>query len=142
MAIDMETRAVSKLAIGAIALLGLLNLGRGSIHLFAPDGGLTNIAGIDLSQGRDIILFFIGAVGVGQLTVGLVDLTVAWRYRIFVLPLLAIHFVGTCLSIFLFLVWRPLPVAPPGEYGAVASLLVIGLITGREILLRRVDDKG
>jgi hypothetical protein len=138
----MFDRPASRIAVGGIVLLGLINLVRGSIHLFAPDGGLTDIAGIDLSQGRDIILFFIGAVGVGQLTLGLVDLAVAWRFRGMVLPLLVIHMVGSCLGLFLFFVQRPLPVTPPGQYGAVVSFVVFGLITLREFVLNPVHDDG
>lgn len=126
----------SRIATGAIALLGVLNLGRGSIHLFAPHGGLTEIAGIDLSQGKDIILFFIGAVGVGQITLGLLDLFVAIRHRAMVLPLLLIHWVGMALAVFLFFIQRPLPVTPPGQYGAVASIVIFGIIAIRELLLR------
>ena len=132
----MSEHQPSRIAIYAIALLGLLNLGRGSIHLFAPHGGLTDIAGIDLSQGGETILFFIGAVGVGQITLGLLDLFVAFRHRAMVLPLLLIHLVGMVLAVFLFYVQRPLPVTPPGQYGAVASLVIFGIIAIRELLLR------
>lgn len=132
----------SRLAVGAIGLLGLINLFRGSIHLFSHEGGLSNIAGLDIAQGRDLILFFIGAVGVGQLTFALVDFWAALRQRGFVLPLLVMHEIGLALSLFLFFVQRPLPVVVPGQYGAVASFVIIGFITAREILLRMRHDKG
>ena len=124
----------SRLAIAALGLMALVNLGRGSIHLFAPDGGLTSIAGLDLSNARETILFFIGAVGVGQITLGAVDLLVALRYRSMVLPLLIIHVLGLSLGVFHFF-WRPLPVTVPGFYGAVFSLALFGVITMRELLL-------
>ena len=41
----------ARLAGLVLAGLGLLDLVRGSIHLFAPDGGAGRIAGIDLTQG-------------------------------------------------------------------------------------------
>ena len=129
----------SRLALAAIGVLGAVNLVRGSIHLFAPDGGLTAIAGLDLTAGRRIILFFIGAVGVGQITLGAVDLLAAFRHRALVLPLLLIHMGELALGLLLFLYLRPLPVVVPGQYGAVFSFVVVGVISMREILRGRAD---
>lgn len=131
----------SRIAVAALALMGAVNLVRGAIHLFAPDGGLTAIAGLDLSAARETVLFFIGAVGIGQITLGLVDLLAVLRHRAFVTPLLVAHVVGLALGVFLFLVWRPLPVVVPGQYGAVFSLVVFSVITLRELLLGTGDDE-
>ncbi len=54
----------SRLSLAVVAILGLINLGRGSIHMFAPDGGLEMIAGLDISTAPQILLSFIAAVGV------------------------------------------------------------------------------
>ena len=132
----MEKQPASKLLLAAVAILGLINLGRGSIHFFAPDGGLTSIAGLDIAANRDIILFFIGGVGAGQIVMGLVELYAVWRHRDFVFPLLAFHMVGSVLGLFLFFVWRPLPVVPPGQTGAVVSFVVFGFVVLREIYVR------
>lgn len=131
----------TRLALAAVGLLGLVNLVRGSIHLFAPDGGLTAIAGLDLSTARQTILFFIGAVGVGQITLGLVDFLVVLRHREVVFPLLLVHLAGMALGLLLFFVLRPLPVAVPGQYGTVFSFLIIGVITVREFMLGKSDAK-
>lgn len=131
----MGPRKPSMLAVAAIALLGLVNLVRGSIHLFAPDGGLTEIAGLDLSAARQTILFFIGAVGIGQITLAAVDFLVVLRHRGLVLALLLVHMGGLALGLFLFFVQRSLPVVVPGQYGAVFSFIVLGVITIREVLL-------
>ncbi|MGB3809468.1 MAG: hypothetical protein WA943_05185 [Parvibaculum sp.] len=131
----MDRTAPSKLAILAIGLLGVINLARGSIHFFAPDGGLTSIAGLDLSTARQTIVFFIAAVGAGQITLGILDLYVIARHRAMVRPLLVIHLVGMALGLFLFLVWKPLPVVVPGQYGAVFSFLLLSVITAREFWL-------
>jgi hypothetical protein len=138
----MQSMKPTKIALAGLVFLGLVNLVRGSIHFFAPDGGLTSIAGLDLSTGRATILFFIGAVGSGQIAFGLVDLLVAWRYRNMVLPLLVIHLIEMALGLFLFFVWRPLPVVVPGQVGAVFSFVVFGLITIREFLHERRDVEG
>lgn len=130
----------SRLALGLVALLGTINLARGAIHLLAPDGGLTSIAGLDLAAGREIILFFIGAVGIGQITLGAVDLLVAWRFKSMVLPLLVVHLGEQVLGLFLFFAWRPLPIAVPGQYGALFSFALVGVITVRELLRGKNDD--
>ncbi len=133
------TRSPSRLAIGVLAFLGIVNLVRGSIHLFAPDGGLTDIAGLDLGAARGLALFFIGAVGIGQITLGAVDLLVATRHRQMVLPLLLVHVGELALGLFLFFLWRPLPVAVPGQYGAAFSFELVSGITVRELLRGRAN---
>ena len=60
----MEQCSASRIAVALLVLFGAVNLVRGSIHLFSADGGLIDIAGLDLSAARETILFFIGAVGV------------------------------------------------------------------------------
>lgn len=129
----------SRLAVLAIAALGAINLVRGSIHLFAPDGGLTAIAGLDLSDGRELVLFFIGAVGVGQIALGAIDLLIAWRHRAMVLPLLLVHMGELTLGLLLFFHLRPLPVAVPGQYGAIVSFLILAAVITREFWLGRAD---
>ncbi|MCE9650944.1 MAG: hypothetical protein K8R18_15095 [Parvibaculum sp.] len=138
----MQSMKPTKVALAGLVFLGLVNLARGSIHFFAPDGGLTSIAGLDLSTERATILFFIGAVGGGQIAFGLLDLLVAWRHRNMVLPLLVIHLIEMAFGLFLFFVWRPLPVVVPGQVGAVFSFVVFGLITVREFLHERRDVEG
>jgi hypothetical protein len=125
-------RDPSTLSVVAVALLGLINLGRGGIHLFAPDGGLDVIAGLDSGTSSAIVLTFIGAVGAGQLTMAAVDLAAVWRFRSFVRPLLLIHTAQAALAVFLLFVWRPLPHAVPGQWGALAALVVIGFVAALE----------
>src|SRR5208283_3469317 len=62
-----------------IALFGVLNLFRGSIHTFLPDGGAGVIAGFDLSHSRQTIVFLFAVMGIEQLSLGVVDLIVAFR---------------------------------------------------------------
>ncbi len=133
----MTLQSPSTLSIVFVALLGLVNLGRGGIHLFAPDGGLEMIAGLDLSSSRDIVLSFIGAVGAGQLTMAMVDLVAVAFFRPFVRPLLLIHTAQAALAVFLLFVWRPLPHAVPGQWGALAALILIGLVAALEYSRRQ-----
>jgi hypothetical protein len=122
----------SRLSIIVIAVLGLINLGRGSIHMFAPDGGLEMIAGLDISGARQIILSFIAGVGAGQLTFALVDFIAVARFQSFVRPLLLIHLAQAGLTVFLLFAWRPLPHDVPGQWGALAAFVIIGFFTALE----------
>jgi hypothetical protein len=123
-------------SIAVIVLLGLINLGRGAIHMFAPDGGLEMIAGLDISQSTQIVLTFIASVGAGQLTMALVDFAAVLFYRPFVRPLLLIHVAQQALAVFLLFVWRPLPHDVPGQWGALAGLVVIGFFAALELSRR------
>ena len=122
----------SRLSLAVVAILGLINLGRGSIHMFAPDGGLEMIAGLDISTAPQILLSFIAAVGAGQLSFALIDFTAVVRFRTFVRPLLLIHTAQQILTVFLLFVWRPLPHDVPGQWGALAALVIIGFFTALE----------
>lgn len=129
----MHTMMPSRLSIAVIALLGLVNLGRGAIHIFAPDGGLEMIAGLDISQSTAIVLAFIASVGAGQLTMALVDVAAVAFYRAFVRPLLLIHTASQALAVFVLFFWRPLPHEVPGQWGALIGLVVIGFFAALEI---------
>jgi hypothetical protein len=129
----MLTTMPSRLSLAAIAILGLINLGRGSIHMFAPDGGLQMIAGLDISQATQIVLAFIASVGAGQLTMALVDFAAIALHRPFVRPLLLIHVANQALAVFLLFVWRPLPHDVPGLWGALAGLVVVGFLAALEL---------
>lgn len=122
----------TRISLAIIAVLGIINLVRGSIHLFAPDGGLEMIAGLDISSSTAIVLSFIGAVGAGQISFALVDFAAVARFRTFVRPLLLIHTAQQILTVFLLFAWRPLPHDVPGQWGALAALVIIGFFTALE----------
>ena len=127
----------SRLAVAAVALLGAVNLARGAIHLFAPDGGAASIAGLDLSGAPQTILFLFASLGVGQIALGLVDMAAAWRWRSFVRPLLAIHLVQLALAVVALFAIKPPPVFVPGQWFNLALFVLIAVIAGREFLTAR-----
>lgn len=120
------------LSIALVVLLGVINVGRGAIHMFASDGGLIRIADLDISQATPLVLSFIAAVGAGQLTFAMVDFAAAIRFREFVRPLVLIHLAQAALTVFLLFVWRPLPHDVPGQWGALAAMIVIGFCAAME----------
>jgi hypothetical protein len=117
----------SRVAVLAVAVLGAVNLSRGAIHLFAPDGGAASIAGLDLSGAPQTILFLFAALGAGQISFGLVDLAAAARYQGFVRPLIVIHAVQGALTALVFAM-KPPPVLVPGQmFNLVLFALVLAV---------------
>lgn len=105
----------SRVTLIALGLLGVINLVRGAIHTFLPDGGAGVIAGLDLSQARETIVFLFAAFGIAQMAAGLVDLAVVARWRVFALPLLVIEILRGALFTAVTRLWKPPPVEVPGE---------------------------
>jgi hypothetical protein len=121
-----EYRKPSGLAVAFLALLGLINLGRGGLHVVLPDSGAGQIAGLDLSQGGAAIVFLLAMVGVTQIGLGLADIAASLRYRMFVLPLLWVHAAQQALGLYVFHVAKPLPVSVPGEaFNMALSILIL-----------------
>lgn len=107
-----------------LALMGLINLGRGAIHVFAPDGGAASIAGLDLSSNAATIISLFASMGFGQMVTGAFQLFVAARLRDVVWLLLAMQAADTALQLVNLYVWRPLPVIVPGQPFNVVLLAV------------------
>ncbi len=61
--------------------IALVSTGRSLVHFLAADGGAGSIAGLDLSQGSENIIFAFGLWGVSQLLYAFIQLLVAFRYR-------------------------------------------------------------
>jgi hypothetical protein len=128
------TARPSAVALGAVGLLGIINLGRGAIHVFAPDSGAGSIAGLDLSAAGATIVFLLASVGVGQIGLGLIDLAAVARWRDFVRPLLAVHVLQAALGVLVLFVLKPPPTPVPGQWFNLALLVVLAAIAAFEFL--------
>ncbi|HMF31319.1 MAG TPA: hypothetical protein VKK79_07895 [Candidatus Lokiarchaeia archaeon] len=100
-------------------LVTLVTIVRSCIHIFAPDGGASSIAGIDVSVagGSNIISLF-ALWGLSQVLMGLVYLVVYFRYKSLIplmYLLILIEYTGRTLLGFI----KPLEVThiPPGAIG-------------------------
>lgn len=113
-----------------VALFGILNLFRGSIHTFLPDGGAGVIAGFDLSHSRQTIVFLFAVMGIEQLSLGVVDLIVAFRARQLALALLWFHTLEQTAAEVVFVFYKPAPGRPPGMIGAPAVLVLLWMAIG------------
>lgn len=117
--------APTRVALVVLALLGALNLVRGGIHLFAPDGGAGSIAGLDVSTNTQAILFLFAAIGILQMTFGLLDLFAVLRLRALVVPLLCLEALKTLAAILNAFFYRPPPVDIPGRWFALGVFAVL-----------------
>ncbi len=102
-----------------LVLLGVMNLGRGSIHVFRSDGGASSIAGIDLSQNGEVILTLFAAMGLTQILMGVIDLAVGLRFRALVPLLVGYHPIHQIRAALILWWWRPLPVDAPGNMNPI-----------------------
>lgn len=71
----------NKIALWFFTVLAIVSAGRSFIHFLTPDGGAGSIAGLDLSQGAENIIFAFGLWGASQLIYAFIQLLVAFRYR-------------------------------------------------------------
>lgn len=110
-----------------LALMGLINLGRGAIHAFAPDGGAHSIAGLTLGADARTILSLFATLGLSQMTKGAFELYVTASRRDLVGLFLALQVVDTALAMINLYAWRPLPVTVPGQPFNLALLIIQAL---------------
>ena len=122
-----------------LALTALINVVRGCIHAFTPDGGAHSIAGLDLTSGSATILSLFATIGLQQIVLGVFEFAAALRYRRLVTFLLAFQAAITAVSLINLYAWRPLPVVVPGQ---TFNLVLLGVeILALAIALRREGDE-
>jgi len=113
-----------------LGLTGLINVARGSVHAFAPDGGAHSIAGLELGDDSATILALFATLGLQQIVLGLFELYAAWRARRLVTLLLALQTITTAVVLINLYAWRPFPVVVPGQPFNVAmfALQLVALV--------------
>jgi hypothetical protein len=107
-----------------LGLMMLINLSRGLIHAFAPDGGAHSIAGLDISQAQQTILSLFAILGFHQLIAAGFQFYVLIVRRDLVLLALILQLMETILGVTNLYFYRTLPVVVPGA-AFNASLLAV-----------------
>ena len=120
-------RSPSRFTLALLVGLGLMNLGRGAIHVFLPDSGAGVIAHFDLAQGGRTIVFLLAMIGAGQIASGLVELLVVARFRALAAPLLAIELLRALLAVYIAFVSKSVGTGYPGAKGIIGSAIVLTL---------------
>ena len=67
---------MNPMKLGPAIVLGffaLMNLARGGVHAFSPDGGAGTIAGLDLTTSAATIIPLFALIGVNQIVIGLFE---------------------------------------------------------------------
>jgi len=109
----------NRIAVIVFALITVFTLARSCVHIFAPDGGASSIAGINTSvEGGSNVISMFAFWGLAQLLMGLVYLAVFFRYKSlipFMYMLIIIEYSGRVLIGMV----KPLIVShtPPGAIG-------------------------
>lgn len=113
-----------------LGLVGLINIARGCIHAFAPDGGAHSIAGLNLGDQSATILSLFATLGLQQIVLGLFELYVAWRATQLITLFLALQTLTTAAALVNLYAWRPLPVIVPGQPFNIAmfALQLVALV--------------
>jgi len=106
-----------------LGLTGLINLVRGGIHAFAPDGGAHSIAGLDLGDDSATVLSLFATLGLQQIVLGLFELYVLGAPRLVTL-FLALQTLTTAVALINLYAWRPLPIVVPGQPFNVAIFAI------------------
>src|SRR6185503_17151372 len=82
-----------------VGLMGVINLVRGAIHAFAPDGGAHSIAGLDLGEDSATILSLFATLGFQQIVLGLFELYAAARAPHWIALFLALQTLTTATAL-------------------------------------------
>jgi hypothetical protein len=117
----------SPVALGFLWLLVAVNAFRGCVHFLWEDSGAGSIAGIDLSANGAVIVHMLAVIGIDQLVWGAIQAVTALRWRRWIPLVLLVTLVKQALGAFTLWVWKELPVAAPGKYGALVTLPLVAL---------------
>ena len=104
--------------------MGLINLVRGAIHAFAPDGGAHSIAGLDLGDDSATILSLFATIGLHQIVLGAFELYAVVRAPRLITLFLAFQTITTAVTLINLYAWRPLPIVAPGQPFNVAMFAI------------------
>lgn len=109
-----------------LVLLAIINLGRGSIHAFAADGGAHSIAGLDLSTNRQTILSLFAITGFQQIVTGLFEMFVLFFRRDLVAIALGFQTAQTVAGVVNLYWYRTFPVDVPGApFNALLTVVLV-----------------
>lgn len=115
---------LKRFPVGVLALMALINLGRGAVHSFAADGGAVSIAGLSLGDQGPTILSLFATLGLGQMVMGGFQAFIVLRRRDLVGLFLGLQLATTLVAMINLYLWRPLPVLVPGQPFNIALMLL------------------
>jgi len=125
-----------KLPIVILGLHAILNIFRGSMHFFLPDGGSIVIANLDIGSGdqKQIIVTIFAIMGAGQIIWGALQFYVLFYVKKMIAVLLTFTTILAGMGVSTLYIFKPLPTMVPGHNNIyiLVVLIIATLIAYRD----------
>jgi len=127
---------LTKLPIVILGLHGILNIFRGSMHFFLPDGGSVVIANLDIGNGdqKQIIITIFAIMGAGQIIWGALQFYILLYAKQLIAIVLTFTTILAGMGVSVLYIFKPLPIIVPGHNNIyiLVALIVATLIAYRD----------
>ena len=127
---------LNKLPIIILGLHAILNIFRGSLHFFLPDGGSVIIADLDIGSGdqKQIIITIFAIMGAGQIIWGTLQFYILFYAKQMVAIVLTFTTILAGMGVSVLYIFKPLPGTVPGHNNIyiLALLIIATLISYRK----------
>ena len=120
-----------KIPIVVLGLHAIINIFRGSIHFFLPDGGSIIIADLDIGSGdqKQIIITIFAIMGTGQIIWGALQFYILFYAKKMIAAILAFTTILAGMGVSILYIFKPLPIIVPGHNNIyIFAVLIIATI--------------
>ena len=119
-----------------LGLHAIINIFRGSIHFFLPEGGSIIIAGLDIGNGdqKQIIITIFAIMGAGQIIWGALQFYILFYAKQMIAVVLAFTTILAGMGVSVLYIFKPLPIMVPGHNNIyiLVVLIIATLIAYRD----------
>ena len=116
-----------KIPIIVLGLHAIMNIFRGSVHFFLPDGGSILIAGLDIGSGdqKQIIITIFASFGAGQIIWGALQFYVLFYAKKMIAVILTFTTILVGMGVSILYIFKPLPIIVPGHNNIYIFVVLI-----------------
>jgi len=116
-----------KIPIIVLGLHAIINIFRGSVHFFLPDGGSILIAGLNIGSGdqKQIIITIFAIMGAGQIIWGALQFYILFYAKKMVGVILAFTTILAGMGVSILYIFKPLPIIVPGHNNIYIFVVLI-----------------
>ena len=116
-----------KIPIIVLGLHAIINIFRGSVHFFLPDGGSILIAGLDIGGGdqKQIIVTIFASMGAGQIIWGALQFYILIYVKKMITVILSFTTILAGMGVSILYIFKPLPVIVPGHNNIYVFVVLI-----------------
>ena len=116
-----------KIPIIVLGLHAIMNIFRGSVHFFLPDGGSILIAGLDIGSGdqKQIIITIFASFGAGQIIWGALQFYVLLYAKKMIAVILTFTTILAGMGVSILYIFKPLPIIVPGHNNLYVFVVLI-----------------